>query len=81
MKRLCARSICRQPLKVGETFFNLSTRGFYCQACAVMLNRVNEKDALELYGGPLCVPVCLECGETEGHADDCQLVVDTDLEP
>src|ERR1019366_8749250 len=57
MSKLCARTACREPLVANETYFNRSTRGYYCEACAVMLNRVNREDAQRLYNGPLCIKV------------------------
>ena len=54
---LCGRTACRVPLKDEKVFFNRSTRGYYCERCAIMLNRANREDAMRLYGGPLCVPV------------------------
>jgi len=49
----CARSVCHS---FPATWFNKSTRKYYCLACAVAINRTNYKDALELYGTELCVP-------------------------
>lgn len=51
----CKRTACQKPLVIGETYFNQSTRGFYCEACAIKLNRTNEVDAKRLYNGPLCI--------------------------
>lgn len=54
-KRVCGRTACRADLVSGSTYFNQSTRGFYCARCAGMLNRENYIDALRLFGGPLCI--------------------------
>ena len=47
----CNRSSCQAP---GAVWFNHSTRAYYCPACAADLNRVNRRDAMELYGHDLC---------------------------
>lgn len=36
------------------TWYNHSTRLFYCKACAEKLNFINYKSALTLFGHPLC---------------------------
>lgn len=47
----CARAACSNT---GPEWFNKSTRALYCESCAQRINKENEKDALRLYGGPLC---------------------------
>lgn len=34
----CNRTACQRPIR-GANWFNLSTRAYYCQSCALMLNR------------------------------------------
>lgn len=50
----CNRGSCLKP---GASWFNLSTRAYYCSKCARLLNNdpFNKRDAEALYGGPLCV--------------------------
>lgn len=49
----CNRSDC---LKSGATWYNHSTRKYYCASCANWLNtdKFNKQDAMELYGHDLC---------------------------
>ncbi len=47
----CNRTACQRP---GANWFNHSTRRYYCQSCAFMLNDCNRRDAMELYGHELC---------------------------
>lgn len=49
----CNRRACQAP---GATWYNRSTRAHYCGECAALLNRVNRRDSVRIYGGPLCVP-------------------------
>jgi hypothetical protein len=48
----CNRTSCQKP---GATWFNHSTRAFYCQPCAFLLNNENP-DAVSLFGHDLCTP-------------------------
>ena len=47
----CNMTRCQKP---GATWFNHSTRKFYCPECAAELNLVNKKDAMEIFGHNLC---------------------------
>lgn len=49
----CNRRACQKP---GATWFNHSTRRYYCANCAWELNNdpFNKRDAQELYGHDLC---------------------------
>lgn len=47
----CNTTACQRP---GAEWFNHSTRAYYCEDCAHVLNRVNA-DAVELFGHPLCI--------------------------
>lgn len=47
----CNRSACLAP---GATWFNHSTRRYYCRNCAMMLNRANRTDAWRLFKHDLC---------------------------
>jgi len=48
----CNITSCQKP---GATWWNKSTRKYYCESCALELNRVNRKDCLRLFGHPdLC---------------------------
>jgi hypothetical protein len=49
----CFRASCRAP---GATWFNKSSRAYYCQSCARKINDANP-DARSLYGAPLCEEV------------------------
>ncbi len=55
----CTRTACREPLEEYEAYYNRSTQKLYCVKCAHWLNndRFNKQSALELFGGPLCIPV------------------------
>lgn len=35
-------------------WFNHSTRKYYCQQCAEIINMYNKKEAIEMYGHDLC---------------------------
>lgn len=52
---ICYRTACQKP--DSAVFFNHSTQKWYCEECAHWLNTdtFNQKDAMDLYGGPLCV--------------------------
>ena len=47
----CARTACSNK---PATYFNKSTKRYYCPSCAALLNRANYYDAVRLYGAPLC---------------------------
>lgn len=48
---LCNRTACQAP---GATYYNHSTRKYYCEPCANEINRVNRADALRMFGHDLC---------------------------
>lgn len=48
---LCNRTSCQSPNEV--TWYNHSTRLYYCTDCAMLLNRVNPEAQL-LFGHALC---------------------------
>lgn len=47
----CNRSSCLKP---GANYYNHSTRKYYCEECATVINNVNRKEAMELFGHDLC---------------------------
>jgi hypothetical protein len=47
----CNRTVCKEPLAV---WYNHSTRKYYCQRCAGLINDANRKDAQEMFGHELC---------------------------
>lgn len=49
----CNRSACQAP---GAYWYNHSTRLYYCETCAEILNKdkFNREDAQRMYGHPLC---------------------------
>ena len=47
----CNRSACLKP---AATWFNHSTRAYYCRRCALLLNDVNRDWAPAQYGHDLC---------------------------
>lgn len=49
--RSCNRTICQKP---HAYFYNHSTRLYYCQDCAMLLNEDNRWDARKLFGHDLC---------------------------
>lgn len=50
---LCNRTACQAP---GATWFNHSTRAYYCASCAKQINEASEFDAVPIYGHDLCTP-------------------------
>lgn len=50
----CNRTICAN---IQATYFNHSTEKYYCKSCAMLLNNVNHKEALEMFGHNLCTLV------------------------
>jgi hypothetical protein len=48
--RLCNRTACRQP---NATWWNLSTRAWYCQKCSLKINELN--------GEQVCIPTVGLC--------------------
>ncbi len=53
----CNRTACQKP---GATWYNKSTRAYYCEECAHEINRANIADSLRLYMTPL---LCTPAGE------------------
>jgi hypothetical protein len=49
----CYRAACSNS---PATWYNHSTRMYYCQECAGLLNRMNYRDALDMFGHCLCTP-------------------------
>jgi hypothetical protein len=60
-QRNCNRTACQRP---GATWYNTSTRAYYCPACGNMLSNENAIDALVWSGHDLCIPVD---AEVEGY--------------
>lgn len=50
--QVCNRTDCSNK---GATFYNKSTRMYYCPDCAHTINMYNRKDAMEMFGTDLCV--------------------------
>jgi len=48
----CNRTVCKN---INATFYNYSTRQFYCKDCAKLINEANRADAMRMYGHDLCV--------------------------
>ena len=48
---LCNRSACRAE---GATYWNTSTRAYYCEKCA---NSINDHAGTKITGVPLCIPL------------------------
>ncbi len=49
----CNVTQCQEPNSAN--YFNKSTKKYYCQKCAIDINKVNRRDCMELYGVPdLC---------------------------
>lgn len=47
----CNRTACQKP---DATFFNFSTRAYYCTECANTINKMNP-ESFELFGHELCI--------------------------
>jgi hypothetical protein len=47
----CNRTVC---LNQNATWYNHSTRAYYCTECAILLNNINQVDALRIFGHDLC---------------------------
>lgn len=47
----CNRTACQKP---NAIWYNHSTRKYYCEECAITLNRYNRQDAMEMFGHDLC---------------------------
>ncbi len=54
-KGICNFTACTS--EKPATWYHFSTQRYYCEDCAQMLNQVNRKDAHELYGHDLLVPI------------------------
>lgn len=50
----CNITACQKP--ASATWYNHSTRKYYCKSCAMRLNNDphNKKDSLRLFGHDLC---------------------------
>lgn len=51
-KAECYRKVCRNK---GATYYNYSTKKFYCKDCSKLINEANRADAMRIYGHDLCV--------------------------
>lgn len=51
-KGSCNRTACQTP--DSAYYYNHSTEKYYCDTCADLINRVNHRDSMELYGHELC---------------------------
>ena len=47
----CNRTACQKP---GATWFNHSTKKYYCTECAHIINEYNYHDAMRMFGHDLC---------------------------
>ena len=47
----CNRRCCQNA---DAQWYNHSTQAYYCESCAILLNRMNKEDAMRLYGHNLC---------------------------
>lgn len=47
----CNREACQKP---GAIYYNHSTRKYYCEDCAMILNDANRVDAMKMFGHDLC---------------------------
>lgn len=62
----CNRQSCLSPEDV--VWFNHSTRKFYCKECAIELNEMNKKEAIEFYGHDICLQMDV-CGTCKGSGE------------
>ena len=53
---LCNRTACDNP---DASWYNHSTKKYYCSSCAGLINYYNRADAYELFGHELCTK-CLD---------------------
>jgi len=51
----CNITSCQKPN--SATWYNYSTRKYYCQSCAIRLNtdEFNKRDAIRMFGHDLCL--------------------------
>ena len=47
----CNRQACQKP---GAVYFNHSTKRYYCEGCATLINNMNDDWAPGEYGHQLC---------------------------
>lgn len=47
----CNRTACQAP---GANYYNHSTRKYYCEPCAILINNANRQDAMRMFGHDLC---------------------------
>ena len=52
----CNRTACQCRGGI-VTWFNHSTKKYYCCFCAQKINKANEKEAMELFGHALCTEI------------------------
>jgi len=77
----CNRTACNNQ---DAQWYNHSTRAFYCEACAVSLNKIHKVEAHKLYGhdlctlspqdGDLCVVITDKAVVSQG---ECDVIIDT----
>lgn len=48
----CYRTACSNA---PATWFNYSTKKYYCTSCAELINKENHREAFEQYGHDLCL--------------------------
>ena len=51
----CNRTACNNK---DAIYYNYSTNKYYCEKCAIMINEVNYKDTMRIYGHELCTKIC-----------------------
>ena len=60
----CNRTACSAS---PATYFNYSTRKFYCDCCALLINQANHADAIRAYGHELCLEMSFDPTQVEEH--------------
>lgn len=59
----CNRTACKVS---PATYYNHSTRKYYCKACADLINDENRSDSIRLFGHDLCTPCVPESNQEVG---------------
>ena len=54
----CNREDCQ---KQKATYYNHSTRFWYCKTCAMKINSLNKAEAVSMFGHDLCTKEGLGC--------------------
>ena len=54
---VCFRAVCNNE---PATWYNHSTREYYCESCAMILNHENKRDAMRIFGHDLCTDDSIE---------------------